>query len=95
MMESDDLVEQGGELYRRITSKEAFDLRLDVQLYTLNASATVIVPDPESPEEWRIRLEMSFGVGPYFSFNNNYWTDRKLLWFVKVDPDRPEYVPCG
>jgi len=106
-----DLHHQDGQWFKPITPKEAFDMRLDVQLYELNLFGEV-VPDPDTPEEWREKrtrtrtdtrkLQCSTGRskytphGPYNSFYSPYWCESRVQWFIKVDPlDKPEYEPGG
>lgn len=89
----DTNIYQDGEWFKPITPREAFDMRLDVQLYATRLPLSIIVPDNEPPEEWR-KCKERYGItSPYNSFNSSYWRDPHLQWFIKVEPAKPEYTP--
>jgi len=79
------LIEQNGKWYKLITPKEAFDLRLDVQLYLLDGD--VLTPDPE-------RYEVSTSDwDPDRDDPQSYWW-QNTRYYIEVDsPTKEEYTP--
>jgi len=95
------IVEWRGIRYRIITAKEAFDLRLDVQLYGVDSLGQVY-EDQDPPEEWRrcytADIENEWGPdSAYINFDAPYWMDYRegrvaTPWAVEIDDTKPEYV---
>lgn len=95
-----ELIEQDGIRYRIITPREAFDMRLDVQLYEVDTLGQVY-EDRDPPEEWRrcytADIENGWKESAYVNFDAPYWMDYRegrigTQWAIEIDTDKPEYV---
>ena len=99
-----ELIEQDGIRYKIISIREAFDMRLDVQLYEVDSLGQVY-EDRDPPEEWRrcYTADIEGGWGPesaYVNFDAPYWMDYRerrigTQWAIKIDDEKPEYVSNG
>jgi hypothetical protein len=96
-----ELIEQDGVRYKIISIREAFDMRLDVQLYEVDLLGQVY-EDQDPPEEWRrcytADIENEWGTeSAYVNFDAPYWMEYRerrigTQWAIEIDPDKPEYV---
>lgn len=82
----EELFEQDGVWYKRISGKEAFRIRKDIQLYFLCSAH--VRPDIDSPEDYRKVWQQE-----YHHAGHAYWDADKF--YVRVDTDKPEYEPGG
>lgn len=80
----DELVEQNGKRYKRITSEQAFSIRCDVRLYMWDSRTCTLSRDPES----------------YMTVPADHGSrDPKDVWwqqyeyYIEIDDTKPEYEP--
>lgn len=85
-MGMDEAFCNGGRWYKLITPKEAFDLRLDVQLYLRDGDA--LTPDPE-----RYELPAPVWCTGRDNSQSSYWW-QYTHYYIEVDsPTKEEYTP--
>ena len=84
-MKRSDIYNQDGYRYIRITSDDAYRVRMDVQLYSSHHG--YIQPDLWSPSEFRIAFRENLVVN---SRDYHMWDEYD--WFLKLDDvAKPEY----
>ena len=92
-----ELIEQDGIRYKIISIREAFDMRLDVQLYEVDSLGQVY-EDQYPPEEWRrcytAAIDNGWLESAYVNFDAPYWIERRIgtQWAIEIDDTKPEYV---